>query len=318
MRFQVATLIILIISAFCSFSFAQDETVSIETNLVSLNVAVTDKNGDFVRNLRKEQFEVFDGGEKQQIAHFSVEEAPVTYGIVYDMHPTTAERTEAVLDSLRVFTKELRREDNFFIVFFDHRGSLKLDFVPTVEQLARHLPDRREPNSLYDAIYLATDKIRESPNLKRTLIIVSDSADHRSRHNFSDLNENLKKLDAQIYAVIFDEASNLLYRDVTRNGKNRRASLDATALERRAIRDLSIKSGGSVYSPISENSLRLAEIYGEIAAETRRQYTISFYPAEPDGKWHDLRVNLRDAEGSRKFALTYRRGYFSPPPKTRK
>lgn len=318
MKFIIFTLFVLIFAVSGSVSFGQDDPIRVETNLVTVNVAVNDKNGKPVKNLRQEQFEIFDNRQRQQITHFSVEEAPVTYGVVYDMPPTTAERTTAVLDALSAFTKELRPEDRFFVVAFNQSGSLSVDFVPTIEQLEKFLPDRREPNSLYDAIYLATDKLRESGNLKRTLIVVSDSADHGSRHSFSDLSKNLKNLDAQIYAVIFDEDAPY-YRDVTLAGKRRRAVLnDATALDRAAIQDLTLKSGGAAHFPVGENSQRLYEIYSDIAAEMRRQYTISFYPTVTDGKWHDLRVNLRDAEGSKKFALTYRRGFQSPPVKNEK
>lgn len=319
MKFIVLNLVVLICAIFPTLSFGQNEPpVRIETNLVTLNVAVTDKNGKFVKNLRREQFEIFDNRQKQQIAHFSVKEAPVTYGIVYDLHPTTAERTNTVLEALRSFTKELRPIDRFFVVAFNQTGSLSVDFVPSFEHLEKNLPARREPTSLYDAIYAAAARLRESGNPKRTLVVVSDTADHGSRHSFSDLSKSLKNLDVQVYAVIFDE-NDPYYRDVTVGGNRRRPLLsDASALDRAAMQDLTLKSGGAAHFPFGENSRMLYEIYSDIAAEMRRQYTISFYPPEPDGKWHDLRVNLRDAEGSQKFALTYRRGYQSPPEKDEK
>jgi len=95
---------------------AQDETIRVETDLVTVNVAVTDKQGKPVKNLRQEQFEIFDNKTKQQIAYFSAEKSPVTYGIVYDMHPTTTERMTAVLDSLRAFTKNLPTKDRFLLI----------------------------------------------------------------------------------------------------------------------------------------------------------------------------------------------------------
>ena len=85
---------------------AQDEEqIRVETNLVTVNVAIRDQQGKPVKGLRQEQFEIFDNKTKQQISHFSAEDAPVSFGIVYDMHPTTVERTTAVLESLRAFTK---------------------------------------------------------------------------------------------------------------------------------------------------------------------------------------------------------------------
>lgn len=292
---------------------AQDEIIKVETNLVTVNVALRDKQGKFVTGLRPEQFEVFDNQSKQQISHFSAEEAAVSYGIVYDMHPTTDERAAAVLDSLRAFTKSLKADDRFFIIAFNERGNSQLDFIPTVEQIQNNLK-KNDPRSLYDAIYTAADKLRESQNSKRTLLVISDSADHRSRHSFADLSKQLKTLDVQIYAVMFDEADIWNYSDLTRSGERRgKISGDASRLDRAALAGLTIKSGGTAMSPVTVSVQNLFSIYRQIAAEMRDSYTLGFYPSETaNGKWHELRIGLRSVEGSKKFALTYRQGYQSP------
>ena len=100
-------------------------------------------------------------------------------------------------------------------------GNLNLDFIPTIEQIQNQL-NRKDPTSLYDAIYLAADKLRQSKNLKRTLLVISDSADKNSRHSFSELSKQLKSFDVQIYAVIFDESEMRSFSDITRGGKFRR------------------------------------------------------------------------------------------------
>ena len=298
----------LIISLFAATTNAQDDVIRVETDLVTVNIAVKDANGKFVKGLRQEQFEIFDNKKKQQISHFSAEDAPVSYGIVYDMHPTTEERTNAVLDSLRAFTKELGDEDRFFIVAFNDRGNLNLDFIPTVEQIRKDLK-RSEPTSLYDAIYLAADKLRESKNLKRTILVISDSADHNSQHNFSVLSNRLKSFDVQVYAVIFDEREMWSYSDITRGERRRRISGDASGLDRAALQNLTVKSGGTSHYPTTENSQRLYEIYRQIASEMREFYTLSFYPTETDGGWHEIRIGFRSVKGSKGFVLTYRQGY---------
>ena len=53
-----------------------DERVMIDASLVTVNVSVSDARGRQVKGLSKDRFEVFDDKVKQQIAHFSVEEAP--------------------------------------------------------------------------------------------------------------------------------------------------------------------------------------------------------------------------------------------------
>jgi VWFA-related protein len=49
----------------------QEDVVRVNTNLVQVDVIVTDKDGRRVADLRPEDFEIVEGGKKQQITHFS-------------------------------------------------------------------------------------------------------------------------------------------------------------------------------------------------------------------------------------------------------
>jgi VWFA-related protein len=79
--------IALIMSAITSAAFAQqanpspvpaptpvddDSVVKISTNLIQIDVTVTDKNGKFVTDLTPDDFELYENGEKQQISNFSL------------------------------------------------------------------------------------------------------------------------------------------------------------------------------------------------------------------------------------------------------
>ncbi|MEZ5429223.1 MAG: VWA domain-containing protein [Pyrinomonadaceae bacterium] len=311
------SIFLLILAAALAFSIrGQDEdSVRIETNLVNINVAVTDGRGNHVDGLKRENFEIFDNKTRQTITHFSAEDAPVSFGIIYDMHPTTPERTAMVLESLQKFVKGLGEKDDFFTVVFNKRGSLILDFVPTSEQIETQLGDRyREPNALYDAIYLAAEKIRRRPNLKRVLLVITDSADHNSEHSFSDILERMKTLDAQVYAVLWDQTEKWEYADVTKNGRPRPLlSGDADRLDRASLGELTKKTGGDLRTPATDDAGELLRIYDQIASEMRRQYALGFYPpAVGDGRWHDLKIKLTSVKKGRKIVLNYRRGYQSP------
>lgn len=313
MRHKFFSIILTILLAALAAPAQPDEPIRARTDLVTVNVAVYNEEGKFVPGLTAGQFEIFDDREKQSIAYFSGEEAPISYAVVYDMHPTTEANTAAVLDSLRAFAKELGAEDRFLLVAFNERGSLNLDFVPTAEQLRDSLK-RAEPRSLYDAIYLAAERLRASRNLKRTLLVISDSADHQSRRAFADVTRLLKTFDVQVYAVIFDESQMWRYSDLTGGKPRPRIYDNATPLERAALEDLTLKNGGTANFPTSGSGLELYQIYRRVDAEMRRFYSLSFYPAEANGKWHDLRIGLRAVKGSKKFALTYRLGYQSAAP----
>ena len=300
--------------------FAQviEETTRIDTNLVIIDVLVMDKTGHVVTGLRADQFELFDDNAKQVIESFSAEAEPVSFGIVFDMHPTTYERNRTVLESLKSFTNVLGQKDDLFLLAFNMQGQQIFDFVPTLEQLERHMADpaKREPRSLYDAVYFASDRIQSSRNQKRVLLIISDSADHNSRHTFSAVQRKLAAIRTEVYAVIVDSNNGLGYKDITHNGREvYPSSSDASELDRAALLDLTLKSGGSTYFGGTKSSLQLDNIYRDVDREMRSHYTLGFYPDVIDGKRHSIRVRLRGVPSSKGFVLVYRMGYRNPSKK---
>lgn len=321
MRSQVVFLVcILFALIFPGTGLGQDEgaPIRVETDLVSINVAVIDGLGKPVTGLSREQFEIYDNRVKQEIENFSGETAGVTFGIVYDMHPTTDVRTNSVLNGLREFTKSLGAEDDYFFVVFNERGSLSLDFVPDRDQLQRHLayPPKREPRSLYDALFLAAEKLRTERNAKKTLVVITDAADHNSRRSFDDLREQLRRLDVQVYAIVLDEKLDRFtsYVDITKDPSRAQALSDATPTERAALNSIALRTGGATFPSSFEDQQSILRISKQIAGEMQRQYTFSFYPSRAsDGTWHSLGVRLRGVRDSKKFVLTYRQGYQSPP-----
>jgi VWFA-related protein len=50
----------------------EDQVIKISTNLIQLDVTVTDKNGKLVTDLKPEDFELYENGEKQTISNFSI------------------------------------------------------------------------------------------------------------------------------------------------------------------------------------------------------------------------------------------------------
>jgi Ca-activated chloride channel family protein len=312
-------LVLLTVFAVCllalpAFGQDEDEPIRVDANLVNINVAISGKGGGFIEGLGPQNFEVFDNGVRQKIQAFSAEGAPVSYGIIYDMHPATDESTKAVLESLREFTRSLGEKDDFFTTVFNRRGSLTLDFVPTAEQVRLHLKaNRKEPSSLYDALYSSINKLHTRPNLKRAVIVITDSADHNSEHRFDDVMDQLKTVDASVFAVIVDPTEKWNYRDITEGGVLKRKVLsEATSLDRAALMQLALRTGGTIQSPTVQNANELFRLYSEINLRLKKSYTLGFYPETVDGKWHELRIKLRSVKNMKEASLSYRPGYQSP------
>jgi Ca-activated chloride channel family protein len=316
----------IILTTFSVYSLAQqqqpdDETIRVETNLVTLNIAVTDRNGNYVKGLQKKDFQIFDNNSEQAIDEFSAEEAPVAFGIVYDMHPATGEQSANVLESLRKFTRELPAKDSFFVTVFNERGSLTTDFVPTGEQIQTALAGAQPstPNSLYDAIFAASGKIRERKNSKQVLLVLTDGEDHSSHHSLKELRLHLRSVNLPIYTIAFHDENRRQewgYSDIHRN-QGRRQTLglaETNRLNQAALAELSKTSGGQAFEREIQSRLFIYAICKKIQAEVENQYVVGFYADNFDGKWHKLKVRV-DGERDKKLSLSNRRGYQSPAKK---
>ena len=224
---------------------AQDERIVVGTNLVTLNVTVTDSKGRYVKGLSREQFEVYDDKVKQQIAHFSADASPVSIGIVCEIHERAPEKTRAMLTAIKRFTSALSSSDDFFFLAFSEHGMLTAGFIPSANQVLDHLEFVKPggPTSLYDAVYLASERLRTRPNLKKALLIISDGQDDRSRHSYNELRERLRTFDAQIYAIgIADPTTDhfagygrWVFEDLTRQSGRRSFLLNSDASVGRAV-----------------------------------------------------------------------------------
>ena len=82
---------------FSTSSIAQqdDDHINLETNLVTVGVSVKDTKGRSITVLQKEDFQIFYNAASREVSLLLAEETPVSFGIVYDLYPTTSEQTEA-------------------------------------------------------------------------------------------------------------------------------------------------------------------------------------------------------------------------------
>src|SRR6185369_6268720 len=148
--------------------------------------------------------------------------APVSIGVVYDMHPAVEERTASVLQALKQFTQKLKGGDEYFVNVFGDRGNLTTDFVPNEEQVRDWVQsgDRKGPTTLYDAIFAASNKVSGMKNPKKILIVLTDGQDHNSEHSLKALRLHLRSVNLPLYSVTFSQENRRMfsYADINRNG----------------------------------------------------------------------------------------------------
>ncbi|HJQ24953.1 MAG TPA: VWA domain-containing protein [Blastocatellia bacterium] len=276
-----------------------DGKVILNTGVVNVLVSVTDTYGRFVTGLTQDHFDLFDDKVKQNIRHFTDEDAPISVGIVYDVSGSMKDRIMRSIKALRRFMETSHEDDDFFLIGFNDRAKLVQDFTTSSEQVVGHLMfvNPKGSTALYDAAYLAVEKVAQGRHQKKALLIISDGQDNNSRYTYKELRNRVKEADVQIYCIgITDPASDSL-----------------AGYGRGVLEEISRMTGGRSFFPNAYNEPELVEICTRIALELRHQYSIGFYPSDmtSDAKWHKVMVKVNPPKGLGRLSLSYRDGYQS-------
>jgi Ca-activated chloride channel family protein len=278
---------------------AGDDRVQLGTGVVNVTVSVTDPYGRFVTGLNRDHFELFDDNVKQQIYHFTDDDSPVSLGIVYDVSGSMKERIARSVRALRRFIETSHNDDDFFLIAFNDRAKLIEDFTTSGDKIAGHLMfvNTKGSTALYDAVYLAVEKVNQGRHKKKALLVISDGQDNNSRYTYKEVRNRVKEADVQVYAI-----------GITDPGSDSLAGFGRSVLE-----EITRMTGGRAFFPNAYNEPELVEICTRIALELRHQYSIAFYPTDrdKDAKWHKVQVKVNPPRGLGRLSLSYKDGYQS-------
>jgi Ca-activated chloride channel family protein len=282
------------------------ETIKIDTNLVVLRVAVNDQQGRAAMSLKQDAFKIYEDGVEQQIGFFSAEESPVSWALVLDRSGSMMDMMTDVYDAALHVIDEGTSRDETFIVTFNKKPDMVIDFTSDRHRLENSILGLRADGetALYDAVNFALDGLKQAKNRKRVLIVVTDGQDNASRLKFRELIERAEEEEAVIYTVgMFGEmgdSSGFLARFM---GGDRDG--------RAELKKLAEVTGGLAHFP--KNVDQCKSVMREIAREVSQQYSLGYYPAnkERDGKWRAIKVAVSQNGNSAKLIARTRSGYYA-------
>src|ERR1044072_436338 len=100
----IVPIVTLIVALFTSHITAQSH-FSARSDLVVLNVAVTDSRGAFVSGLPQDAFKIIDDGQPQKIAFFAEQDAPATIGLLIDASGSMLQNRDPVIGGVNEFAR---------------------------------------------------------------------------------------------------------------------------------------------------------------------------------------------------------------------
>jgi VWFA-related protein len=292
---------------------AQDEplqTLTVDVNVVSLYFTVKERRGALVPDLTKDDFEIFEDGQKQEIRYFSAHsDQPLTMGILIDTSGSMQRILPVAQDVGAAFLQSIMRpKDLGFVISFDVNVDLLQDFTPAPGELRAALRratinsgigggmpglgggpvpiSRPRGTLLYDAVYLASQEKLASEVGRKTLILLTDGDDVGSRMNLRQAIEAAQKADAMCYVLLVTDGY---------SGESE-------------MRRLTAETGGRVIK-VGNRPERLREAFEQIAAELRSQYNIGYTPTNRARDGSFRRIEIKTRRGHR---VQGRNGYYAP------
>ena len=276
--------------------------IRVNSDLVLIPVTVVDRHDQLIAGLEKEHFKLFEDKVEQVITHFTSEDAPVSIGFVFDASGSMADKLSTAREAVCRFLKTANPEDEFFLLQFNNRVERLQGLTRDTEQIQSRLMWIR-PNgqtALLDAIYFAIQEMKQAHNTRKALVIISDGGDNRSRHDLGEIKNAVREADVQIHAIgIFDPPG---IRSRTFEETVGPALLDEVAKQ----------SGGRLFE--IGDVRELPDVAVKVGLALRNQYVLGYVPASPkrDGKYHQVKVELKLSKDYPKTRTSWRRGYYAP------
>ncbi|MBV9960575.1 MAG: VWA domain-containing protein, partial [Acidobacteria bacterium] len=205
------------------------EVLKIDTDLIPIDVTVTNAAGETVRNLRPEDFKLYEDGVEKPISFFNVERKggalrPVAVVFALDISGSmTVEEIERMRVAVRAFTNRLAdRTSLFAVITFGMNVKTLQSFTNDAQKLERTF-DRiaRDPNGLSTHAYDAVDdavrllvrkapRTREQRLMKRGVVVISDGFPVGDTVAPSTVIERANSADVSIYTVTLPSFSRVI------------------------------------------------------------------------------------------------------------
>ena len=280
----------------------RETSIRVETQLVLINVTVTDPMNRFVTGLEKEHFKLTEEKVEQTITQFSSEDAPLSIGLVFDASGSMGNKLSKSRQAAAQLFKTANPEDEFFLVQFNNRPELTVGFTTNTEEIQNRLTftQAKGRTALLDGVYVAMNHMKKARNPRKAIIILSDGGDNSSRYTESEVKNLVREADVQVYAIgIFEPIA----------GRHRTAEeMGGPGL----LTELAESTGGRHF-PV-ENLNELPDVAAKIGIELRNQYVLGYTPTNTtkDGKYRRVQVKLKQPRGLPPLKAFFRTGYYAP------
>ena len=294
-----------ILAAAAAVAGSAEQTFRTGVDLVHFPVVVTDRQGELVTGLTRDDSEIVEEGKPQTITYFAAgdpkdgahlgEVLPLHLGLALDTSGSMEQDIHEVRTALIKFLNANQSAVDVTLVDFDTEIRISryapTEYARLIERIRMRRPEGW--TAFYDAIGVYLHGAA-SLDGQKILLVYTDGGDTRSSMSFGDLLDLLKASDVTLYVIGYLEQ----YSTSARND------------QRMQLHRIAAATGGQAFFPGSMKELDA--IYEGIQRELAARYSLGYVSTDTrtDGAWRRVEVRLKrpDLKNAR---IRTRPGYFA-------
>jgi VWFA-related protein len=297
-----------------------EDVIRVDTNLVSIPVAVMDHGGKYITDLLREDFRIYENRVEQQVAFFAPVEQPFTVVLLIDTSPSTRFRLQDIQDAAIAFIDQLRPEDRAVGVTFNSQLHVLNRMMRDREGLRKAIRNiSTAPGTyLYATVDVMLNKLFRRLPGRKALVLFTDGVDtlfiptpdSQRRATFKSNLRDAEESGVLVFPVQYNTLEDMrtMYQENYPEGLRQDYEVAS-----KYLLGLAEKTGGRHYK--ADSLAALKQSFASIADELRRQYSLGYYPKETSraaGQERKIRVRVNRANVVVKAKESYNA---SQPPK---
>ncbi|MEM7583143.1 MAG: VWA domain-containing protein [Acidobacteriota bacterium] len=268
---------------------APDYIDSLKVQFVELYTTVVDRGGEFVEDLKPQDFTVFEEDTEQEIRRFeTMRDLPIRAGLVLDTSTSMMTSLSDVKKAAhRFFESVLSERDRAALITFSDAPQLVVRFTNSQEVLAGGLAGlvAEGETALFDSIIFSLHYFSGLQG-KRAIVVLTDGEDSNSAYSYEDAIDFARRTGVAIYIVGLRLQSQ----------KNE---------VRMRVQRLARETGGECF--FIDRASQLGEVYDSIQQELRSQYLIAYQSSKEGGEeFREVEIKM-DRKGLEAKTI---RGYY--------
>jgi VWFA-related protein len=267
---KTTVIVLCILCVVCSI-LAAGQTLKVDVNLVNVFATVKDRQGNFVSNLAKDDFRVYEDDQPQDVQIFEKQDkVDSSIGLLMDTSGSMVDIMPFMTRGIRDFTRALPKKDEYFVVSFGTTVRL----VHTSSQPQKSLEDTLTKlrafgtSALFDGLLYSMERLEKSDRPRKALIVFTDGDDNASNVSHGRIVQEVQSSAVLLYFIAI--GSPIL--------------VDSHTLE-----PLSDLSGGRTLYVAKQEAV--SPVMDQIRTELSQQYYLAYYVSKHPG-FHRLRVEV--------------------------